>query len=187
MEEILKQITSKLSSYNFFNNLLPGIIFSYLFSAFFDMQILSGEWLKDLFVCYFIGIVISRIGSIFIEPMLKRIRIKNKKTKANHALLNFAQYADYQKALEHSPKLEILLEVSNMYRTLLSMTICLLVSKLYFKIISLLVQNGVFVPNDLAIWIVLIFLVIIFVCSFIKQTNYVRNNIEVYKDKNKDS
>ena len=187
MEEILKQITSKISSYNLFNNLLPGIIFSYLFSAFYDVQMLSGEWLKDLFVCYFIGIVISRIGSIIVEPVLKRIKIKNKKTKVKHPLLKYAQYADYQKALEHSPKLEILLEVNNMYRTLLSMAICLLVSKLYFKIMSLLVQNGCSVSNDLTIWIALIFLVIIFVCSFVKQTNYVRNNIEVYKDKSKDS
>lgn len=185
MEEILKQITSKISSYNLFNNLLPGIIFSYLFSAFNSMEILSGELLKDILMCYFIGIVLSRICSIFVEPMLKRIKVNNRKTNTKHALIDFIQYTDYQKALENSPKLEILLEANNMYRTLLSMAICLFFSKIYFKVLMLLAQKGYSIPNDLTIWVVLIFLVIIFTCSYIKQTKYVISNVEVYRDKNK--
>lgn len=41
MEEILKPIIEKISSYNIFNNLYPGILFIYLLKFMFGINILS--------------------------------------------------------------------------------------------------------------------------------------------------
>ena len=56
-----------LSSYEFFNNLFPGIIFSYFFilqeNNFFKNNI---ELYEKLFIYYFIGLIINRIGSLLL-------------------------------------------------------------------------------------------------------------------------
>lgn len=75
MEEILKQIVGRISSYNLFNNLYPGVIFCYLLKAILGINIISDNWFENLILFYFIGMVISRIGSVIIEPLMKKIRI----------------------------------------------------------------------------------------------------------------
>ena len=69
MEEILKPIIEKISSYNIFNNLYPGILFIYLLKFMFGINILSDNWFENLIVFYFVGMVLSRIGSIIIQTM----------------------------------------------------------------------------------------------------------------------
>ena len=83
MEEILKQIVEKISSYNIFNNLYPGVLFIYLSKFIFEIKILSDNWFENLIVFYFAGMVLSRIGSIIIEAIMKKINeicLKNKIT-----------------------------------------------------------------------------------------------------------
>lgn len=52
MEEILKQIVEKISSYNIFNNLYPGILFIYLLKFIFEINLLSDNWLENLIVFF---------------------------------------------------------------------------------------------------------------------------------------
>lgn len=72
MADIVKQVVEKISSYNIFNNLYPGILFIYLLKFMFGTNILSDNWFENLIVCYFVGMVLSRIGSIIIEPIMKK-------------------------------------------------------------------------------------------------------------------
>ena len=115
MEELLKQIVEKISSYNIFNNLYPGILFIYLLKFIFEINLLSDNWLENLIVFYFVGMVLSRIGSIIIEPIMKKIK-----------LIKYAPYSDYVKASSIEPLVDTLSEVNNTYRTLLSPLIDLL-------------------------------------------------------------
>ena len=64
----IESLLEKLSSYNLLNNLLPGAIFCYLLKTIVNIDI-SNNIVEDLFVYYFIGMIISRIGSIIIEPI----------------------------------------------------------------------------------------------------------------------
>ena len=71
----MKELLDKLStSYNLFNYLLPGTIF--VAAA----QRISAHTFKDenivveLFLYYFIGMVISRVESLAIEPALKKLK-----------------------------------------------------------------------------------------------------------------
>ena len=72
MEDILKQVIDKISSYNILNYLYPGILFCYLLGILFDRDILSDNWTENLIICYFVGMVLSRIGSVIIEPIMKK-------------------------------------------------------------------------------------------------------------------
>lgn len=78
MEEILKSISEKISSYNIFNNLFPGIIFCSVMTKITRFNFATDTIIEQFFMWYFIGMVISRIGSIFVEDTLKKIKIKGK-------------------------------------------------------------------------------------------------------------
>jgi hypothetical protein len=65
----------KISSYNLFNNLLPGVVFCLLADKFFSFSLIQSDIVVGLFFYYFVGLVISRVGSIIVEPLLKNIKI----------------------------------------------------------------------------------------------------------------
>ena len=70
--QTMNELLSKLSSYNLFNYLLPGVVFSITVEAWTTYSITRGDLLSDAFVFYFAGLVISRIGSLLVEPALKK-------------------------------------------------------------------------------------------------------------------
>ena len=78
MEEIVKSISDKISSYNIFNNLFPGIIFCSVLTNATRFSLATDNILEQLFIWYFTGMIISRIGSIFVESSLKKIKFKKK-------------------------------------------------------------------------------------------------------------
>ena len=69
----MEKIIEKMDSYNIFNYLLPGAIFDYMFEILFHMKLVQGNIVENLFVYYFLGMILSRIGSIIIEPICKKI------------------------------------------------------------------------------------------------------------------
>ena len=167
MEELLKQIVEKISSYNIFNNLYPGILFIYLLKFIFEINLLSDNWLENLIVFYFVGMVLSRIGSIIIEPIMKKIK-----------LIKYAPYSDYVKASSIEPLVDTLSEVNNTYRTLLSTFICAFVYKLGITINEICLKNELTFLQENRDWIFLILLILLFAFSYVKQTDYVRKRVE---------
>ena len=83
----MEKIIEKMDSYNIFNYLLPGAIFDYMFEILFHMKLVQGNIVENLFVYYFLGMILSRIGSIIIEPICKKIK-----------WVKFADYGDFIKA-----------------------------------------------------------------------------------------
>jgi hypothetical protein len=69
MEELLK----KISSYNIFNYLLPGIVFVVLSKEALGHSLYVDNVLLGVFYYYSFGLIISRVGSVIIEPLLKKI------------------------------------------------------------------------------------------------------------------
>jgi hypothetical protein len=114
MSVAIKNIIDKLSSYNLFNYLFPGFLFVILLKAttrYFDCLELD---FSTVVVIYFLGLVISRVGSLLIEELLMRGSII---TKIDTKTL-FEKY-------QNNIKLEIIVEAMNMYRTLAAMSIIL--------------------------------------------------------------
>lgn len=159
----MNELLSKLSSYNLFNYLLPGIIFVVLSSEMTSHNLIQSNLLLGMFLYYFIGLVISRFGSLVVEPLLKWI-----------GFLKFADYKNFVLVSKKDKKLELLSEVNNSYRTLCSLFALLLLLRVYEYF------ESTFPP--LREWnsiILIILLIIMFLLSYRKQTTYVRKRIEV--------
>lgn len=177
MEEILAQIVEKISSYNIVNNLYPGILFVYVLKIMLGTNLLSDNWLENLIVFYFVGMVLSRTGSIIIEPVMKKIKI-----------IKYVPYQDYVKASSIDPIVDTLSETNNTYRTLLSTFICAFVYKLGTSINEVCLKNKIIFLQENKDWILLTLLILLFVFSYVKQTSYVRKRVEsVLKRKNIDN
>lgn len=177
MEELLAQLVEKISSYNIVNNLYPGILFVYVLKIMFGTNLLLNNWFENLIVFYFVGMVLSRIGSIIIEPVMKKINI-----------IKYAPYQDYVKASSIDPLVDTLSETNNTYRTLLSTFICVFMYKLGASINEICLKNEITFLQENRDWILLALLILLFVFSYVKQTSYVRKRVEsVLKRKNIDN
>ena len=116
----MKDLLDKISSYNLFNYLLPGILFVCISKYFTDYNFIQDNDFIGAFLYYFIGMVISRFGSLFVEPILKRI-----------SFLKFADYESFIVASKKDEKIELFSEVNNTYRTITALFIILLLLKIY--------------------------------------------------------
>ena len=99
----MKELFDKLSSYNIFNYLFPGVLFAVLANNLTSYKVLMDNILIGAFVYYFIGLVVSRVGSLILEPLLKLVRI-----------LHFASYKDFVRASKIDGKIELLSEINNL-------------------------------------------------------------------------
>ena len=166
----MKDLLDKLSSYNIFNYLLPGTIFAGLGEQLTSHSLIQDNLLIGLFLYYFIGLIISRIGSLTVEPFLKWIK-----------LVQFADYKDYVKASELDPKIELFSEQNNMYRTLCSLFMTLLLFKIYDEI-----KNALSWGSDINVAINFVFLIAVlalFLFSYKKQTKYVVRRVKIALEK----
>src|SRR5437667_11552018 len=98
----MNELLAKISSYNLFNYLLPGIVFTALAGDTLGNPIAQRDLLTAAFLYYFIGLAISRFGSVVIEPILKRI-----------AFVHFSEYKDFLAASEKDGHLAVLSEANN--------------------------------------------------------------------------
>ena len=158
----MKEILDKLTSYNLFNYLLPGVIFSILITELTEYNFIQENIIIGAFLYYFIGMTISRIGSLVVEPILKEI-----------GFLKFADYKDFINASKKDKKIEILSEANNTYRTFISMFFNLILLKGY----NLLEIKFSWLKDSQPI-IISIILLIIFFLAYRKQTDYVTKRIK---------
>jgi hypothetical protein len=158
----MKGLLDKLSSYNIFNYLFPGVIFVVLACKLTSYNFIQQDIVVGAFLYYFIGLVISRIGSIFIEPVLKFIKF-----------LKFSDYKKYVKASKADAKIDTLSEVNNMYRTICSLFLILIAIK-GFEWLS----TKLLLLSERKIETLTIFLFLLFLFSYRKQTNYITKRID---------
>lgn len=158
----MKDLLDKLSSYNIFNYLLPGTIFVGLGTKLTSYSLIQENLLVGLFLYYFIGLVISRIGSLTVEPFLKWTKF-----------VKFSAYEDYVKASKSDPKIEIFSEQNNVFRTLCSLSVALIFFKIYDELKANLSWN-----TDVRDFIFLLGLLVLFLLSYRKQTKYVVQRVE---------
>jgi hypothetical protein len=161
----MKDLLDKLTSYNLFNYLLPGVIFAALVDRLTSFHAIQDSIIVGVFVYYFIGSVISRIGSIFIEPLLKRTKF-----------VTFAPYADFVAAAKEDPKIEVLSEQNNMYRTFCAML-------LLFGVVEAFDKFGKECPwlKEWGGYLALTALFALYLFSYRKQSNYIANRVQIKK------
>ena len=153
----------KLSRYHLLTNLIPGVLFLYLLNMLGIFRIDMSNWLKALFVGYFSGLVIGRIGSIIIEPWFKKWKI-----------VKYAPYPDNLKAEKADSKLPDLLADNNMYRTFVAVFMLLLI----LEIGHLIPSVDELMHTQWAVLVMIGALLMLYVMSFRKQTTYIRKRVE---------
>jgi hypothetical protein len=158
----MKELLDKMSSYNLFNYLFPGILFAVLSKEITTYSFLQENLIIGVFIYYFIGLVVSRIGSLIIEPILKKL-----------SFLKFADYKDFISASQKDSKIELLSEINNMYRTLSSLFILLILLKVYE-----LIESKLPILKDWNSYILLALLLFMFLFSYRKQTTYIIKRIK---------
>ncbi|MCK6382141.1 MAG: hypothetical protein L6Q54_12940 [Leptospiraceae bacterium] len=159
----MKEFLDKISSYNFFNYLFPGVITCLILKQITMFNLVRENVLEGLFVYYFSGLIISRIGSLFIEPILKKMKI-----------IKYADYSEYIEASKNDAKVEMLSEINNMYRTLLSSILVIIICLIWEKVI---VGYGLTEKHAIASLIILLFAVLL--ASYRKQTEYVKRRVTI--------
>lgn len=157
----MKDLLEKLSSYNIFNYLLPGVIFVVVAKALTSFDFVQKDIVLGLFLYYFIGLIVSRVGSLVVEPLLKFLRF-----------IRFAPYRDFVAASKSDEQLLVLSEANNMYRTLCALFMIVAVLKVYERLASLIPQVQQWVVE-----ILLIALFTLFCLAYRKQCHYITNRI----------
>lgn len=166
MEELL----SKLSAYNILNNLLPGIMFCVIGERITDWPLVQSDAITALFVYYFIGLIINRVGSIFLEPILK--------------LIHFVSFVPHERYLAASKKDALLPELSqtnNLLRSLIAMAVCLLLMMLSTRLATTFPWLS---ANFSQVGMVLLLLFLLL--SYRKQTSYIVKRVRL-TEKDSDS
>ena len=158
----MKEIVEKISSYNILNNLFPGIIFAVIASKITTYNFIIPNDVLGVFVYYFIGMIMSRIGSLLVENVLRRVR-----------LIKFKPYRDYITASQYDDKIEILSETNNTYRTIIATMITLIMVKLY-NLLSEYLQLCIEVDFIVSATVI----IIIFIIAYKKQVLFISKRID---------
>ncbi len=158
----MEKFLEKLSSYNILNNLFPGAVYCFLMNFICAIDFTIGDIISDILVYYFFGMIISRIGSIIIEPLYKKIRV-----------VSFVDYFKYIQAEKSDPQIAVLSETNNTYRTMIALCVVVLFSMLTIFIFDILGWN-----KKIIVYISIVLLIVLFSLSYRKQTKYVRSRAE---------
>lgn len=157
----MNDILAKLSSYDIFVNLVPGALFVFFLSLTGIYRLEPNSVVGELVVYYFVGLVISRVGSVVIEPILKLTRV-----------VKYGAYSEFIKAAEKDPKIQILLEAANLFRTVLALVLICAVAYNW---------NAIRAAAGLSDWtwvmICLALLALLFLVSFRKQSRFISNRV----------
>lgn len=158
----LKDLFNKLTSYNIFNHLLPGATFCVIAEKVSELNLVQENLINSVFVYYLIGMIISRIGSIVVEPILKLVKF-----------VKFSEYEQYVIKSKEDTSLATLSEQNNTYRSLLTTFILLLVVGNLDKVLN----KYPWLDNNIQT-ITLISVVILLSFSYRKQTSYIKKRVE---------
>lgn len=162
----MEKIFEKLSSYHLLNYIIPGSIFSIFVSEYFAISLEKYNIAEQIVIFYFLGLIISRIGSLLFEPLYKKLKI-----------VEYSFNKDYYLAEKKDELIHSLLEVNNLYRTCIAMLALIL---LCFPAKCL--YNKFAIPKSFVLIIIILLLLIIFSLSYRKQTNAIKNRVDFSKN-----
>lgn len=158
----MKDLLDKLTSYNIFNYLLPGVLFAIFVDGLTSLKVLQKDLVVGVFLYYFLGSVVSRIGSLLVEPILLKMKF-----------VQFAPYAAFVKAIKVDAKIEVLSEQNNMYRTFIALFISVAAVTVYDRASLALPILHVVAP-----YVCIAGFLVLYLFSYQKQTAYVKQRVE---------
>ncbi|MBR0492069.1 MAG: hypothetical protein IJJ82_08555 [Clostridia bacterium] len=157
----MEKIIEKMEIYHFINHFLPGAVFVAIFNKIYENDFLDSNIIIAIIEYYFIGLVLSRIGSVVFQPVLRKIKI-----------IKHADYNNYIKASKEDEKIDILQREANQYRTYIAT----------FAILAIIQSYICIVDNTFAASLILfIGLTILFIFAYKKQISFIVERVENYQ------
>ena len=161
MENLIKFL-SKFSKYEILNNLIPGVALCYILSL-IGYHVWGEDWVINIVVSYFIGMICSRFSSLCIEEPFKK-----------WGWIKWREYDKYNKAKTERPFIALLQENANMYRCFAGVFVLSLVALGYKHL-----RECCPCLIKIEVLILLVLLALLYVFSYCKQINdYVIKNID---------
>lgn len=161
--EILSSIIARLSSYNILNYFIPGSAMYILLKFIVGVEWFCGmQWYELILVMYFLGMICNRVSSLIVEKYARKWKF-----------VKFAPYKDFVIAESRNKKIEILSETNNMYRAFIAVMLIAIVCLGIEDVVK-----GSIVCDEMWKWVVLTVLLLIFLFSYKKQTEYVKGRVE---------
>ena len=160
--ESLASLFGKISNYNILNNLIPGAILCVVYKHLVGYDFMNVGTLELLVVFYFTGMINSRIGSLVLEPIMQKIK-----------WVRLRDYRFFVEAAQKDNKLNSLVEVNNMYRSMISVSFTALLVKLYYVGVE---QQWNF--GNVSDWLLLMAMLVLFAFAYKKQSKYIVSRID---------
>jgi len=164
----MENVLSKISAYHILNYLIPGGVFAVLVEEFTHFSFLQKDLLSGIIYYYFLGLVISRVGSLALQPSLEKI-----------GFLQFESYEDFLKTSKKDVKLNELSASNNMYRTFSS----IFISIAFLRLLEFATEYF-HIPENVIEVVSIVFLLGLFLFSYRKQSNYITKRIDKFKENN---
>lgn len=166
----MKAILEKLSAYTVLGYLLPGVLFVILGERLTSFSLIQRSWVAGIVLYYFIGLVISRVGALIVQPVLERI-----------GFVDEAPYEDYVEAWESDSRIDVLSVRNSLFRTLCTMVMMLIGLKIGEKVIGVLPWGA-----DVYDFVMLAGLVVLFLFSYRKQARAVVRRVRYVRKKGRE-
>lgn len=165
-KNVVKEVLGKLDAYEFLTNLLPGFFFGFGLQFLLKYQLPVRGDISDVLLYYFLGLIISRFGSVVVEPCLKKIH-----------LIEYSTYSNFLAAEKSDSKLAPLLTSCNFFRSLLA-------SALLFPAVwclNWLADQWNWLGNN---WkaILVVALILLFFASYKKQVSFIRARVDAFSN-----
>ena len=166
MESVAK-FFEKISTYQILNYMIPGSVLCMLLKYLVGYDLLAFSLIENIIICYFVGMVNSRLSSLVLKPILKKTKV-----------IIEADHKDFIRAEKGDSKLTVLSDMNNTFRAFANAMVLLLIAYAlkHFAVIE------AFVMKNLN-WIAIVSLLIVFILSYRKQTSYVKERVEINKEK----
>jgi len=174
MIEAFEKLITRFSSYELLNNLIPGAIYVVIAQKLTSFKMQTGNIWSDIVLYYFAGLVIGRIGSLVIESFLKWSKT-----------LPSEPYSEHVKAEQKDKRISELSLVNNMYRTYSAVALSIIITVVFSYFWPLIKVNDGSKPIVIIVGCAL--LLVVFVKSYIKQTNYVADRIRTINKPDKEN
>ena len=164
--ETITKLLDKISAYQVVNYLIPGSVLCVLLKHVVGYDIIAFSMMENVIICYFVGLVNSRLGSLILSPILKKCRVVQE-----------TPYDDFVRAEKFDAKITELSDINNVFRSFASAMLLLLISYgiKYIEVIEKFIISNF---N----WIAILSLLILFVFSIRKQAKFVKDRVEADKN-----
>lgn len=172
MGDEVKSLLEQISAYEILNNIIPGTMYIGLVERLTPFHVFTRQLWVDIIICYFAGVVIGRIGSLFIGELAKKHNPNRK------------DYKLYIRAEQRNERIRPMSAIRNMYRSFISAMMCFMITFL-FGFVWPYISENIWVKSALVV-IGSLALVLLFQKSYGKQHRYVEERIQEAMSEKKD-